>query len=78
MGKIASFLGVLASIAAILGLLYAAGILHPFSSSPPVGSCVQGYVWREAVPNDHVCVTPAHRDQAQMDNQLAPTRVISP
>jgi len=37
--------------------------------------CLQGYVWREAGPNDHVCVTPATRDQAAADNAAAPSRV---
>lgn len=38
-------------------------------------TCVQGYVWREAVPDDHVCVTPETRDQAWEDNGLASSRV---
>jgi hypothetical protein len=37
-------------------------------------TCIQGYVWREAVPGDHVCVTPATRAQATEDNQLADSR----
>jgi hypothetical protein len=36
--------------------------------------CIQGYVWREAVAGDHVCVTPEVREQAAMDNRLAPRR----
>jgi hypothetical protein len=39
------------------------------------GMCLPGYVWREAVPGDHVCVTPATRDQAAQDNSLASSRV---
>ena len=31
-------------------------------------TCVNGYVWREAVPGDHVCVTPATRQQVHDDN----------
>jgi hypothetical protein len=37
--------------------------------------CASGYVWREAYPNDHVCVLTAVRTQAAADNarhQLAP------
>jgi hypothetical protein len=30
--------------------------------------CIQGYVWREAVQNDHVCVTPQTRQRAWNDN----------
>lgn len=36
--------------------------------------CIQGYVWREAVAGDRVCVTPEVREQAAMDNRLAPRR----
>ena len=37
-------------------------------------TCVQGYVWREAFPGDHVCVDPATRAQAAEDNRLAAQR----
>jgi hypothetical protein len=37
-------------------------------------TCKQGYVWREAAPNDHVCVTPEVREQARIDNSLADQR----
>lgn len=37
--------------------------------------CLQGYVWREARPSDHVCVTPATREQARQDNAAAASRV---
>jgi hypothetical protein len=37
-------------------------------------TCKTGYVWREAVPTDHVCVTLANRQQAADDNQLAAKR----
>ena len=30
--------------------------------------CIQGYVWREATRDDHVCVTPQTRQQAWNDN----------
>jgi hypothetical protein len=45
-------------------------------SGLPYGSdtCMQGYVWREAIPSDHVCVTPATRQQAQDDNGQASAR----
>jgi len=38
-------------------------------------TCVSGYVWREAVENDHVCVTPDQRTQARRDNAQARYRV---
>ena len=37
-------------------------------------TCIQGFVWREANPNDHVCVTPAVRSQTTQENQLAASR----
>jgi hypothetical protein len=36
--------------------------------------CRQGYVWRLAVPSDHVCVTVEVQNQVAVDNQLAPSR----
>jgi len=41
---------------------------------PPEDTCIQGYVWREAIPGDHVCVTPEVRDQAGEENRLADSR----
>lgn len=38
------------------------------------GACARGYVWREARPNDRVCVPPASRAQAAADNHLAVAR----
>ena len=37
-------------------------------------TCDRGYVWREAFPGDHVCVTPRMRDQAVADNAQAAAR----
>jgi hypothetical protein len=39
-------------------------------------TCPQGFVWREAFSGDHVCVTPASRDQARSDNSQAAVRVV--
>lgn len=38
------------------------------------GTCAQGFVWRGAVPNDHVCVTPEVRDLTARDNAQAAAR----
>ena len=55
----------------------------PISTSSPPKShpsaarrdrCRPGYVWRLAVPSDHVCVTVEVKDQVAVDNQLAPSR----
>jgi hypothetical protein len=39
-------------------------------------TCKQGYVWREAIPNDRVCVTPEARSQAAEDNQRGTERRV--
>lgn len=39
-------------------------------------TCISGYVWREAVANDRVCVTPAVREQAARDNSQRQFRVV--
>ena len=38
------------------------------------GTCAQGFVWREASPSDHVCVTPQVRQQTAADNRQAAAR----
>ena len=43
-------------------------------SSQMTGRCLQGWVWREASPADHVCVTGATRTQAAQDNAQAASR----
>lgn len=42
-------------------------------SGPPTGPCIQGFVWREVTPNDHVCVTPDRRSLAAQQNRDAST-----
>jgi len=36
--------------------------------------CLQGFVWREANPADHVCVTPQERTETRQENELASQR----
>jgi hypothetical protein len=38
-------------------------------------TCKQGFVWREAIDKDHVCVTPESRQQARTDNAARASRV---
>ncbi len=35
-------------------------------------TCKQGYVWREATPSDHVCVTPQTRTETAQENAQGP------
>ncbi|WP_338254139.1 hypothetical protein [Dictyobacter halimunensis] len=46
------------------------------SNPGPYGpdTCKQGYVWREAIPSDHVCVTPDQRTRVAQDNAAAVSR----
>jgi len=37
-------------------------------------TCIKGFVWREAVSNDHICVTPQVRKQTRYDNTQAAAR----
>lgn len=37
--------------------------------------CLNGYVWREATPFDHVCVIPSQRSQVAFDNSQAVYRI---
>jgi len=36
--------------------------------------CIAPYVWRLAIPSDHVCVTDESRRQVQLENERAPQR----
>ena len=38
------------------------------------GTCAQGFVWREAIPSDHVCVSSRVREATQADNAQATAR----
>ena len=37
-------------------------------------TCKPGFVWREAAPHDHVCVTPTVREETHADNSQAVVR----
>ncbi|MFN0149045.1 MAG: toll/interleukin-1 receptor domain-containing protein [Dehalococcoidia bacterium] len=45
------------------------------SPTPFKDECKPGFVWREAIPGDHVCVTPDVRQQALDDNRAAAGRI---
>jgi hypothetical protein len=50
----------------LFALLVAVTVATPYAFAQ--AKCAQGYVWREAAPNDYVCVTPQARQQAWADN----------
>ncbi|GII88010.1 hypothetical protein Ssi03_60000 [Sphaerisporangium siamense] len=72
----------------LLGLAAAATLAGPAVTVPAVSAsaatgdfgpdtCRQGYVWREARPSDHVCVTSGTRTQTRDDNAAAASRWTS-
>jgi hypothetical protein len=61
-------------ILAVAGAALAlAAIAAPALATGDYGAqtCLNGYVWREAVPTDHVCVTPMVRMQTAQENDAA-------
>ncbi len=73
-----------AAAAAIIGAIIG-GVIAGHSSDPapapapalPYGpdTCKSGYVWRDAIPGDHVCVRPVRRSKAAHENSIAGSRV---
>ncbi|WP_432923062.1 hypothetical protein ACQPZZ_25840 [Microbispora sp. CA-135349] len=68
--------------AAISGLVVTAPVTlmaGPASAGGDYGpdTCLEGYVWREARPSDHVCVSPQERAQVQKDNAIKESRWVS-
>ena len=71
--------GVLSGV--VCGIVLMTGLLWPGHAlqAAPLGApdtCEPGFVWREAFPGDHVCVTPAQRDLAKADNAAAASRRV--
>jgi hypothetical protein len=55
-------------------VLAVAATVSPTASADPAygpDTCISGYVWREAIPGDNVCVTPAVRDATAGQNANA-------
>lgn len=66
------------NVFAVVAVILLAGligvVLVTLAFAAPPDACIEGYVWREAYPGDHVCVTPEVREQAAADNRQASTR----
>jgi hypothetical protein len=62
--------------AVLLGAVGLASQAQVAADPLPYGpdTCAQGYVWREAIPSDHVCVTPDVRSRTQQENATAVQR----
>src|SRR5581483_3006893 len=56
----------------------AATVSYGTATAAPVpdlrDACIPGYVWRQANPADHVCVTPAIRRQTAQENSTGDQR----
>jgi hypothetical protein len=59
-------------LAGILALISSLGFV---SAQCGTHACLAGYLWREAIPSDHVCVTRAVRSQTAADNTAAASRI---
>jgi len=44
------------------------------TSKPAKGTCITGFVWREARPSDHVCVRPKTREDVADQNKTRAKR----
>lgn len=58
--------GAAVATAVLAGAVSTAAFAFGWPDDRPV--CVPGYVWREAVPGDHVCVERGAWEQARLDN----------
>jgi hypothetical protein len=47
---------------------------QPAACDAAVGTCIEGFVWREAKADDRVCVTPESRYLAALENRQADAR----
>ena len=64
--------GVLVAGAAAVGVVLAAAPTAVANPLPSLAdACIPGYVWRQAIPSDHVCVTPVMRRQTADENRNA-------
>jgi len=50
-------------------------LVFAITTATAFADCKTGYVWREAKPNDDVCVTPQQRTDAKLQNANGPNNV---
>jgi hypothetical protein len=60
-------------LAAAIALVSSSSLVSATCYGP--NACLEGWVWRQAIPTDYVCVTPAVRTQTEQDNSEAASRV---
>ncbi|MFK4036860.1 hypothetical protein ACI2LC_13795 [Nonomuraea wenchangensis] len=69
--------GGIAALTAALTLALLPAPAAAASTAPPPDTCLVGFVWREARPTDHVCVTPKVRERTQVENRLKYTNWVT-
>ncbi len=74
-GQAAPALATTAAVPVLNTAGQAAAALRPADLPHGPDTCKNGFVWREARPADHVCVTPATRQTTSDENRLAASRV---
>lgn len=62
---------------ALGGSLALSPLASAFAEDYGPNTCLEGFVWRGAFPNDYVCVQPRVREQVVKDNRDAPLRTKS-
>lgn len=75
-GNLADYVCVTPSVRAQAAADNAAASSRWTNGAYGVVTCINGYVWREAVRGDFVCVLPADRQQAVNDNAAATSRFV--
>jgi len=67
-----------AAVLAVVLLLAPAFVPAAAAADYGPDTCLNGFVWRDAVPGDHVCVTPATRSRAAGETAAAAARRNAP
>jgi hypothetical protein len=71
--RYSTLLPLAAAVAGFTVALPVPALANPLPYGPD--TCIQGYVWREARPSDHVCVAPPIRDATAQQNANAAQNV---
>lgn len=73
-GILTSLTAFLVALTGLIGVISGWFAPKDAHSVPIVDKCIPGYVWRQATPDDHVCVTMQTHEQTLQDNMRAAER----
>jgi hypothetical protein len=65
----------ISALASLASVIIPTNVLQAQALPYGPDTCKNGYVWREAISSDHVCVTPQTRSATAYENSLARSRV---